>query len=177
MELPAAAQISTWKSVRPYPVFISFFLFGFDWCLRLQKVGYCKGDKRSGAGKVPWKEEDVRALAFELKAGLPLPVVQVLTSADWHGGKLTQLDELVKPSVEDIKLNFAWVAPFVKASPDKVPSGFMIADTFLMCDQFFMGKLLQPKEAGDTKQTLAAAEASNCKRLIGALRGLWRSSL
>lgn len=123
-----------------------------------------------------WKEDDIRQLAFELKTGLPLPVLQVLTSPDWHGGKLIQLDELIKPSVEDIKLNFAWVAPFVKASPDKVPSGFLIADTFLYCDHLFMGKLLQPRQPGETKQTMAAEEAGNCKRLIGALRGLWRSS-
>ncbi|CAK9095794.1 unnamed protein product, partial [Durusdinium trenchii] len=42
-----------------------------------------------------------------------------LTSKDWLGGALTQLDALTRPTAEDIKLNFAWVAPFVKFSPDK----------------------------------------------------------
>lgn len=107
-------------------------------------------------------------MAYDLKTNLPLPVAQALTSKDWLGGALTQLDALTRPTAEDIKLNFAWVAPFVKFSPDKVPSGFFVTDCFLYC---------QPRNEGETKASLAAHEASNVKRLIGSLRSLWRSSV
>eukprot|EP00435_Cladocopium_sp_Y103_P006735 s4214_g2.t1 len=64
--------------------------------------------------------------------------------------------------------------PFVEQFRDRVPSGFFVADVFLMLDKLWMGRLLIPVEQGDSKQSLASDEAKKIKLLIGALRGLWR---
>ena len=121
----------------------------------------------------------MKDLAFNIKCTLPLAVSQVLTAETWKGGPLVQLDsEVARCTASDVKVNRAWLAPFVKAFPDRVPSQFLIADTFLYLDRLFMGSLLlQYKEDEvQTKNTLAADEAQKVKRLIGGLRNLWRSS-
>lgn len=74
---------------------------------------------------------------------------------------------------------------FPAATP-KVPSGFFLTDTVLQMDKIFKGKLLVRKEGeGEsarlvddmrTKFDLASIEGVKFKRLIGAVRTLWRSS-
>ena len=118
-------------------------------------------------------------MAFSLKTGLPISVAQVL-GPEWRGGALVQLeDTITRPSSEDLILNHCWVKPFVQRFRDRVPSSFFITDVFLMLDKIFSvggTTLLCPLEEGDTKQSLAGNEAKKVKLLIGALRGLWRSS-
>ena len=57
-----------------------------------------------------------------------------------------------------------------------VPSGFFCTDLFLYLNHLFMGGLLKPSNEGETDRALAAQEATDMKRLMGALRFLWRSS-
>lgn len=57
----------------------------------------------------------------------------------------------------------------------QVPSGFLLADALLMLDEKLGKGLLQPKE-NFRKQDIAAREAKRMKRLLGALRHLWRNS-
>lgn len=74
---------------------------------------------------------------------------------------------------------------FPAATP-KVPSGFFLTDTVLQMDKIFKGKPLVRKEGEgesdrlvDDKRTkfdLASIEGVKFKRLIGAVRTLWRSS-
>ena len=118
----------------------------------------------------------MRRVAFRIKTELPISVVQVL-GAEWKGGPLVQIEEsLIRPSVEDLILNSCWIKPFVQQFRDRVPSGFFIADCFLMLDKIWLGRLLLPLQEGESKFTLAASEAKKVKTLIGALRTLRRSS-
>lgn len=57
----------------------------------------------------------------------------------------------------------------------KVPSAFFIADCFLQMDKLLAQSLLVPTAAMN-KVDLATLEAKRCKRLIGALRHLYRNS-
>ena len=55
-----------------------------------------------------------------------------------------------------------------------MPSGFYLTDSLLALDKIFEGSLLVPTE-GSTKQDVAAAESRRLKRLLGALRHLFRN--
>lgn len=57
----------------------------------------------------------------------------------------------------------------------QVPSGFFLADAFLLLDKRLEGLLLVTSDKM-TKQDLAAREAKRVKKLMGALRHLFRNS-
>ena len=60
-------------------------------------------------------------------------------------------------------------------SSAQVPSGYFLTDVFLYLDMLFQGQLL--KETADmSKSGQASDEAVKLKKLIGGIRGLWRSS-
>lgn len=59
--------------------------------------------------------------------------------------------------------------------PWQVPSGFYLADSVLRLDSMFKGYLLVPP-ADCTKAEQAGKEAKRMKRLMGALRHLYRNS-
>lgn len=112
-----------------------------------------------------------------MKQGLPLPVTQLLSSDSWKGGPIVQLpDSTCSARAEDVVMNYSWVKPVVLRFRDRVPSGFFLTDIFLFLDRLWYGKLLQPLQPEDTKETLAGEEAKKIKNLIGCLRALWRSS-
>lgn len=109
--------------------------------------------------------------------GLPLALHQLIMSSDFKGGALIQLEsELSRPTAGEITLNHCWIRPFVRKYPQKVCSGFFMVDVFLRVDRLMQKKLLQPTAPGESKTSLASAEARKMKKLIGALRNLWRSS-
>ena len=59
----------------------------------------------------------------------------------------------------------------------KVPSAYLLTDAFLLLDKRMEKKLFRPsRELNETRMGLAAVEAVKAKRLLGALRSLWRSS-
>ena len=66
----------------------------------------------------------------------------------------------------------------VLKKPLEVPSAFFLADTFKYLDaKHLKGKLLKPdKKLNEDKAMLAGREGLKAKRMIGALRYLWRSS-
>ena len=126
---------------------------------------------------MPWKYEDVLGLAREIRNHMPLSLLELLEMQDYRGGALVQLEsETARPNSQEIALNYPFLKPVVARYPATVPSGFMLTDVFLLLDKIFVGRLLQPQDAMETKATLASAEASRIKRLIGGLRYLWRSS-
>ena len=57
----------------------------------------------------------------------------------------------------------------------QVPSGFYLTDALLVLDQRFEGHLLIP-DGTRTKVDIAARESRRLKKLLGALRHLWRNS-
>ena len=119
----------------------------------------------------------MKQTACNIKQGLPLAVAQVLSAPEWRGGSLVQLEDTIStPKAEDIVLNQPWIFPFIKKFRDCVPSQFFAADAVLYLDQLYGGTLLIPMEEGDSKVSLAVNESKKIKLLIGALRGLWRSS-
>lgn len=58
--------------------------------------------------------------------------------------------------------------------PASVPGGTILTDIWLYLDGLLGGKLLVKE--GESKQNQAADEAERCKKLIGALRYLYRNS-
>ena len=84
-------------------------------------------------------------------------------------------------NLQDISKNYVWLRPWVEAFPDRIASGFFVMDCLLMLDHFLSGKLLLPvdKEVCDkeTKVDLARDECGKMKRLLGALRYLWRNGI
>ena len=74
------------------------------------------------------------------------------------------------------------LVPGVQTSLDsiaslKVPSGYLLTDAFLALDTLLGKKLFHPdRKAGEDRMRVAGREALKCKRLLGALRSLWRSS-
>ena len=58
----------------------------------------------------------------------------------------------------------------------QVPSGYFLTDMWLYVDMLFDGKLLRDDSGKVSKVDLAADEALKLKKLVGAIRALWRSS-
>ena len=106
-----------------------------------------------------------------------MSVASVLGSG-WKGGRLVQLESAVtKATADELVLNYCWVKPFVERFRDRIPSSFFVTDVFLYLDKLWIGGLQIPVEEGESKKDLAAEEAKRIKNLMGALRGLWRSSV
>lgn len=131
-----------------------------------------------GPGKIPWTLKDVKEVALDIKMSMPISVTSVVTSAEWKGGAMVQLEDMIsRPTAADLVVNHCFLRPFIRKFPQKVCSAFFATDVFLYLDQCFVGRLLQPVEEGDTKKTMAGEEGKKVKSLVGYLRYLWRSSV
>ena len=120
---------------------------------------------------------DVQTLAMSLKNSLPLAVKAIFQDPEWCGGPILQVDsEVSRPGSDDVLVNFHFVKPFVARFAETIPSGFFCADVFLYADRLFNGNMLKMPDGQQDKKTLAAVEGAKMKRLMGALRYLWRSS-
>lgn len=87
---------------------------------------------------------------------------------------------------QEISINFYWLRPICELVPDRVsrlecgvgftevPSGFYLADSLIWLDHLMKGMLLQPY-VEETKRDIAGREAKRLKRLVGALRHLYRN--
>lgn len=60
------------------------------------------------------------------------------------------------------------------AMPSEVPSGFYLADGLIQLDKLMLGCLLVPGDL-ESKQSVAGTEAKRMKKLMGALRHLYRN--
>lgn len=88
---------------------------------------------------------------------------------------------------QEISENFVWLRPVCELFPSKVrdaristswpqvPSSFFLGDSFLMLDKKFRGGLIVVDERL-AKKDIAAREARRVKKLMGALRHLFRNS-
>lgn len=63
----------------------------------------------------------------------------------------------------------------VRTQKAKVPSAFLLTDVLLQLDRLLAHKLVVPGH-GDTKVVAAARDAKRLKKLMGALRALYRNS-
>ena len=88
--------------------------------------------------------------------------------------------------LKDIATNMVWLHPICVVCPDKIPSGLFICDVLLRLDYLLEGKLLmvtkpdnykgkEPWTTDEEKVELARQETGRLKRLLGALRYLWRN--
>lgn len=104
----------------------------------------------------------------------------VFEDPKYKGGALLGLPTsgMVKtPTASEISMNYVWLLPIVMHYPSKVPSAYLLTDAFLVLDKRMEKKLFRPsRELNETRMGLAAVEAVKAKRLLGALRSLWRSS-
>lgn len=75
---------------------------------------------------------------------------------------------------QEIAQNYVFLRPLCEVFSDHVPGAVLLTDVWLMLDQLFGGKLLC--KPGESKRTQAATEAGRCKKLMGALRYLFRNS-
>lgn len=81
--------------------------------------------------------------------------------------------------MEDLSNNYVWLAPWCQQFPKGCPSGF------LCLDEKLEGKLLVPpgRKASDPpcdramKVELVKEDVNRLKKLIGALRYLWRNGV
>lgn len=90
---------------------------------------------------------------------------------------------------QDIAANYVWLKPLVETFPQSVPGGIILTDIWLYVDKLLGFKLLVKKDDESEgqqqqrpvtkleKQQQAATEAERCKKLMGALRYLYRNSL
>ena len=87
--------------------------------------------------------------------------------------------------MEDLSNNYVWLAPWCQQFPKACPSGFFIGDVLLCLDEKLEGKLIVPpgRKAGDPpcaramKVELVKEDVNRLKKLIGALRYLWRNGV
>lgn len=93
---------------------------------------------------------------------------------------------LILRTLKDIACNMVWLRPIVAEFPDRIPSQFYLVDCLLHLDFLLNDKLLlhQKPEKHDgvspwttrgEKVEMARIESSRIKRLLGALRYLWRN--
>ena len=76
---------------------------------------------------------------------------------------------------QDIATNYVWLHPIVSSFPETVPGTILMTDVWLYLDRLLGGKLFVAQDV--PKQNQAATEAGRCKKLIGALRYLYRNSI
>ncbi|CAL1163685.1 unnamed protein product [Cladocopium goreaui] len=135
-------------------------------------------------GKVQWTKEQVAALAQSMLDNIPGRAKSLIVSHNSMAGShmlvLTDPDGPTRPTFKDIAVNFVWLKPFVEAFPDRVPSGFLICDVVLMLNEFLMDKLLLPDDPNtpltrEDQVEMAKEETTRMKKLLGALRYLWRN--
>ena len=131
--------------------------------------------KSSRGCKVPWRFQDVQALARVIHETLPQQVHDLVAGPDYKGGAIVNLDSVIQsPTRQHLRKNVYWIKPIVGIFQRSVPSGYFLCDALMELDKLMNKKLLQPK-SGD-KLTLALQEASKLKKLVGHLRYLYRNT-
>ena len=75
---------------------------------------------------------------------------------------------------QDIAANYVWLKALVAHFPESVPGGVLLTDVWLMVDSLLDNKLFVRVDL--PRQNQAALEADRCKKLMGALRYLYRNS-
>ena len=121
-----------------------------------------------------WDEESVARVANHMLKQLPAKVRRVVQSGDFKGDRIISLkdDMCWRIAEKDIRTHAMIIKPMITEFPYKVPSAFYCADVLLKLNVLMGNKLLK----GDDPTSIALAEGGKLKKLIGALRGLFRHS-
>ena len=81
-------------------------------------------------------------VAEALRDALPEAAMKLLQAGSFVGGRLLRLKNPMASCVrEDVENNRYFVLPVAKAYPDRVPSGYFLADVFLELDSLLDAKL------------------------------------
>ena len=117
----------------------------------------------------------MQKLANNIYAGLPARTKMLVTESRFVGGQVISLEDQTGWAVRvgDLKAHHAFLRPLVKEFPSTVPSGFLCADVLLELNRMFDDKLFVPIE-DDTKDEMALANGGKLKKMVGALRNLYR---
>ncbi|CAL1137650.1 unnamed protein product [Cladocopium goreaui] len=102
-------------------------------------------------------------VARKMLASMPDRAKQIIFDGDFGGSQL------------DLAANYVWIRPLAESFPEVVPGGILLTDIWLYLDRLLGFKLLVLKDVPKVNQ--AATEAGRCKKLMGALRYLYRNSL
>ena len=78
-----------------------------------------------------------------------------------------------QPLHQEVGSNYVWLKPLVQEFQRFVPGSLVLTDILLYADGLLDGRLF-PQEP---KQTHVSKEASRLKKLMGALRTLYRNSI
>lgn len=112
---------------------------------------------------------------------------KILNKRKWK--TLIPNNDYPKVLSQDIAANYVWLRPLVETFPQSVPGGVILTDVWLYLDKLLDFRLLVKRDDEEQKeqqqqrpitkqdkQQQAATEAERCKKLMGALRYLYRNS-
>ena len=105
---------------------------------------------------------------------LPDKVKSIVEHGDFKGERIVVLKDEVQMHVteKDIRAHHMMIKALIMEFPHKVPSAFYCADVLLKLNVLMGNKLLQV----DDPTSVALADGAKLKKMIGALRGLFRHS-
>jgi hypothetical protein len=120
-------------------------------------------------------------MAQSLVAHMPATFVDLLRSdVKLGGGQPVQLGGTEKDRVTDeaIAANRTWLLGIVSVCPTTVASHYLIADAFLVANEYMNGRVLivPPAWTAMTQRAMAVQAGVNCKKMIQYIRSLWRRS-
>ena len=101
----------------------------------------------------------------------------LLTGSTWKGGPIVSLKDNVhwQTTEADVTTN---ATPFGRETArcygDRVPSAFFFTDVFFSLHHNLHERLLIPKSADETVQSIAGGEGGKMKKLHAHLRAMWR---
>ncbi|CAL1159180.1 unnamed protein product [Cladocopium goreaui] len=126
-------------------------------------------------GKIDWDEQLVATVALDMLNSIPNRALSLIRSSGFMGADLVKTeDDVTRPSFKEIAGNYVWLKPLCHHFKSKVPGGLFLTDVMIYLDVLIGGNLLC--KPGVEKVAQAADEAKRLKRLMGALRYLWRNS-
>jgi len=120
-------------------------------------------------GKVDWDMKDVTQVATEMYKAFPDQTHIFLKDRRFSGNVIDLEGD--GNNVDTVKKNFLFLKAIVRMWPNKVCSGYLLADVLISLDQMFKGHLLKGNNI-EQKREKALEEATKLKALNGYVRRL-----
>jgi len=133
------------------------------------------------ANKCKWTEEVVATAAQEIHDGLPAKVRSLVLGGHFKNGVVIAVADEIGWAIteKDLRAHHMFIKPIIKRFPAEVPSVFFCIDVLIYLHNLLGGNLLVPDPTAQDPPKLvelATAEAGKLKKMIGALRALYRHS-
>mmetsp|Transcript_7595 Transcript_7595/g.17005 ORF Transcript_7595/g.17005 Transcript_7595/m.17005 type:complete len:172 (+) Transcript_7595:78-593(+) len=124
--------------------------------------------------KATWEEADVTTVATSVLNELPADIKALVSEGNFKSDTIIGIKDEVGWNVceKDIRNNYVILKPFVQWSPASVPSAFFAADVLIKLNSLLHNKLFACREEFVVPR--ATKEGGKIKKLIGALRALYR---